>query len=460
MHAKWPNLVVPITNLARSSNECLIPTLINKSKIFVPCSRPRAGCRKFNTDGSLRSCHRDSGISGVLQNKTGDILVMSSKTISVTDSTTAELLAVKEATIIYAVSRWCFSCMLILECDNCSVMKWLTDPNDLKWRLRALIFKGICDDLVAIRKLVNDRTKVFQLLRGLGLGYESFVTTMMKPPIPSFREIVPLLQGHETMKARFNQLYQAEIPSQALAALTIANIQDEAWHPDTGASSHMTADVGKLDHIVAYKGPDKIMDKETKQVVATGNRKGGLYALHPSKSSKQEAMFSNRFQFATAKVWHARLGHPHMRVIDTLRKQNLISSKDKCIDMEHTYTSCQMAKACRLPFLLRTEVCKEPLSANHCDLWGKAPILSHQKFNYYVIFIDEYTRFTWHFPLKNKSDFLQCFIDFHKYIENQFTKKLKVFQSDGGGEFSDTRFHAYLSKYGIKHRMSCPTIYE
>ncbi|KAL5709389.1 hypothetical protein ACHQM5_020086 [Ranunculus cassubicifolius] len=62
------------------------------------------------------------------------------------------------------------------------------------------IFKSYCDDLAAIGTPVSDREKVFALLRGLGRGYESFVTTMLKPPTPSYRDIVPLLQSHETMR--------------------------------------------------------------------------------------------------------------------------------------------------------------------------------------------------------------------------------------------------------------------
>ena len=149
-----------------------------------------------------------------------------------------------------------------------------------------------------------------------------------------------------------------------------------------------------------------------------------------------------------------------MLVIDLLKKKSLISSTNNTNKIEHFCNSCQMAKACRLPFLINKEFCDEPISIIHCDLWGKAPILSHQNFSYYVIFIDECTRFTWYFPLKNKSEFFQCFVNFHKYIENQFDKKIKIFQSDGAGEFVDKKFHAYLSSFGIKHQMSCPRIAE
>ena len=44
-----------------------------------------------------------------------------------------------------------------------------------------------------------------------------------------------------------------------------------------------------------------------------------------------------------------------------------------------------------------------------------------------------------YFPLKHKSDFTQCFVNF---------------QSDGGGEFIDTSFRNYLVKNGIVHHKS------
>lgn len=58
------------------------------------------------------------------------------------------------------------------------------------------VFKGYCDHLAAIGKPVSDRDKVFDLLHGLGHEYESFVTTMLKPPTPSYRGLVPLRQSH------------------------------------------------------------------------------------------------------------------------------------------------------------------------------------------------------------------------------------------------------------------------
>ncbi|XP_077228709.1 uncharacterized protein LOC143861702 isoform X2 [Tasmannia lanceolata] len=62
-------------------------------------------------------------------------------------------------------------------------------------------FKEICDDWATIGQPLGDRQKVFGLLKGLGSSYESFTTTMLKPPIPSYKELVPLLQSHEMMRS-------------------------------------------------------------------------------------------------------------------------------------------------------------------------------------------------------------------------------------------------------------------
>lgn len=53
----------------------------------------------------------------------------------------------------------------------------------------------------------------------------------------------------------------------------------------------------------------------------------------------------------------------------------------------------------------------------------------------YVIFVNNYTRFSWLFPMKKKSKFFAIFSSFKKMVENQFDVKIKSFQSDGDGKF-------------------------
>ncbi|KAF8378388.1 hypothetical protein HHK36_029727 [Tetracentron sinense] len=61
-------------------------------------------------------------------------------------------------------------------------------------------FRAICDQLSAIGSPVPDTDKVYWFLRGLGPEYHTFVTTTLsKPPIPSFQEVVPSLLSHELL---------------------------------------------------------------------------------------------------------------------------------------------------------------------------------------------------------------------------------------------------------------------
>ena len=90
----------------------------------------------------------------------------------------------------------------------------------------------------------------------------------------------------------------------------------------------------------------------------------------------------------------------------------------------------------------------------HSDLWGPSPVISHAGNRYYVIFIDDFTRYTRLYPLKLKSDVLSVFLDFQLRVESQFGQKIINFQSDWGGEFQ--ALHKHLTRQGIAHRVSCP----
>ena len=72
-------------------------------------------------------------------------------------------------------------------------------------------------------------------------------------------------------------------------------------------------------------------------------------------------------------------------------------------------SSCQSEKSCKLSFGLRNNIEREPLLKIHCELCGTAPVESSQHMKYYVIFVDDHTRYTWIYPLKKMSEFFEVF---------------------------------------------------
>ena len=194
-----------------------------------------------------------------------------------------------------------------------------------------------------------------------------------------------------------------------------------------------------------------VKDKVTKAVITQGIRLRDLYML---KNARFQAFYSNRQQATSDGVWHQRLGHPHMDILQHLSRtktlvMNKASSKTLC-------DACQVGKSSRLPFLVSKTVTSRPLERIHCDLWGPSPVMSSQGFKYYVIFVDNKSRFTWFYPLKLKSDFFQVFVRFQRLVENQFQQKILQFQCDGGGEFISKSFLSHMSTCGIKQLISCP----
>ena len=61
--------------------------------------------------------------------------------------------------------------------------------------------------------------------------------------------------------------------------------------------------------------------------------------------------------------------------------------------------------------------------------------MSIKGFQYYVIFIDHYSKYVWLYPLKHKSNVSVLFPNFKKLVEKQLNSSIKMMFMDNGGEF-------------------------
>lgn len=68
--------------------------------------------------------------------------------------------------------------------------------------------------------------------------------------------------------------------------------------------------------------------------------------------------------------------------------------------------------------------------------------------------VDHYSRYTWLYPLKAKSQVKDVFIPFKALVENKFNTKIGTLYSDNGGEFISLR--SFLTTAGIEHLTSPP----
>ena len=68
---------------------------------------------------------------------------------------------------------------------------------------------------------------------------------------------------------------------------------------------------------------------------------------------------------------------------------------------------------------------------------------------YFVIFLDDYSRFIKMYLLQNKNEVFQKFKIFKNFIEKHSGKDIKIFQSDNGTEYSNNEFKQLMEDQGI-----------
>ena len=83
------------------------------------------------------------------------------------------------------------------------------------------------------------------------------------------------------------------------------------------------------------------------------------------------------------------------------------------------------------------------------------PVTSISGMKYFVTFIDCYSRMTWIYLMKHKSEVLQCFRNFCSLVGNQYDARVKVLRTDNGTEYVNNEFGNFLSAHGILHQTTC-----
>jgi GAG-pre-integrase domain len=110
------------------------------------------------------------------------------------------------------------------------------------------------------------------------------------------------------------------------------------------------------------------------------------------------------------KFWHKRIEHPS----DKILKYLFGFSKLNCSSCE----ICNLGKHTKLPFKLSNCNSNEPFVLVHLDVWGPIHIDSYNGYKYFMIFIADFSKATWLYLVKNKSEVLSHFQEFFNFVEN------------------------------------------
>ena len=85
----------------------------------------------------------------------------------------------------------------------------------------------------------------------------------------------------------------------------------------------------------------------------------------------------------------------------------------------------------------------------HTDVCGPTNIEARGGYEYYITFIDDYSRYGYVYLMTRKSEALDKFKEFRAEAEKQLGKSIKTLRSDRGGEYLSDEFLGYLIENGI-----------
>ena len=124
---------------------------------------------------------------------------------------------------------------------------------------------------------------------------------------------------------------------------------------------------------------------------------------------------------------------------------------------EQLCESCVLGKQSRRSFPKEASYrSRKPLQLIHADVCGPITPTSFGKNRYFLTFIDDFSRKTWVYFLKEKSEVFMVFKKFKAYIEKQSGLPSKALRSDRGGEFTSKAFEVFCEKHGVRRHLTAP----
>ena len=175
-----------------------------------------------------------------------------------------------------------------------------------------------------------------------------------------------------------------------------------------------------------------------------------MFRVAKPKSNKRQKLSNDNETY----LWHLRLGHISLDRINRLTKDGPL--KDLSVGSLPVCESCLEGKMTKRPFTTKGLRAKEPLELVHSDVCGPFATQARGGYEYYVTFIDDYSRYGYVYLMRRKSETFEKFKEFRTESEKQLGKSLKVLRSDRGGEYMDSEFTDYLIENGIVSQLTAP----
>ena len=166
---------------------------------------------------------------------------------------------------------------------------------------------------------------------------------------------------------------------------------------------------------------DKVVIKKNKHFICSGALVSNLYIINPIEPTVKPMEINNTSpnsnkrkepsQMNQTYLWHLRLGHINLRRIQRLVSDGPLGSLE--VETFPICESCLEGKITKRPFTAKGYRAKDVLELVHSDLCGPMTIQARGGFEYFVTFIDDYSRYGYIYLMHRKSEFFEKFKEYN-----------------------------------------------
>ncbi|CAI7731538.1 unnamed protein product [Closterium sp. NIES-54] len=314
-------------------------------------------------------------------------------------------------------------------------------------------------DLGASRSFFRDRTTLTPLSRPVAV---SLADPSGGPVLASFSTVLPC------PAAPSGSLTGLYLPSFCTNLVSGADLQDQGVDQFTPTSQRVThytcARTGR--HLATFTrqpGSSLYTLSTTSPPVATSSQ---VFAAASGSGLESASCSCRRLSHQTL-LLHHRLGHPSLPRLRGMASRVLVSGLPQSLPPlppgpAPTCVPCVEGRQRAAPHSSEFPPTKAPLQTLHMDVWGPARVRGQGHERYFLLVVDDYSRYTTVFPLRSKGEVPEVLIDWIRAarlrLRESFGSDFPVLRlhSDRGGEFSSARLGAFCRAQGIRQTFTLP----
>ena len=116
--------------------------------------------------------------------------------------------------------------------------------------------------------------------------------------------------------------------------------------------------------------------------------------------------------------------------------------------------ACQLDKSKKkiYPSVDRSQV---PFHLIHCDVWGPSPHTDVNGFRWFLVCVDDHSRFCWLYLMKHKTEVSRILKNIFQLIKRQFENNIQGFRTDNAKDFCNRELLEFFEHERIRQETSC-----